>query len=82
MRGGIYTNVVAEHRKKGWSAGARGRAAGGGESGHALVMWAKVPGHGGAATASGRPAPYNAIGRGTRGDATAPDAFDFSHPLP
>ena len=28
VRGGIYTNVVAEHRKKGWSAGARGRAAG------------------------------------------------------
>ena len=28
VRGGIYTNVVVEHRKKGWNAGARGRAAG------------------------------------------------------
>ena len=62
---------------------ARGLAAGGGESGHALVMWAKVPGTAEAATASGRPAPYNAIGRGTRGEAAAPDvAFDLSHPLP
>ena len=63
--------------------GARGRAAGRGESGHALVMWAKVPGTGGAAKASGRPAPYNAIGRSTRGKEAAPDVvFDLSHLLP
>ena len=51
---------------------ARGLAAGGGESGHALVMWAKVPGTAEAATASGRPAPYNAIGRDTQGATAAP----------
>ena len=63
--------------------GARGRAAGRGESDHALVMWAKVPGTAEAATASGRPAPYNAIGRSTRGKAAAPDVvFDLSHLLP
>ena len=60
--------------------GTRGRAAGRGESGHALVMWAKVPGMPEALPVSGRPAPYNAIGRGTRGEAAAPDvAFDLSH---
>ena len=65
------------------AAGACGRAADGGESGHALVMWAKVPGTAGAAAASGRPAPYNAIGRSTRGKAAAPDVvFDLSHLLP
>jgi hypothetical protein len=43
-------------------------------------MWAKVPGTAEAATASGRPAPYNAIGRSKRGDAAAPDVvFDLSH---
>ena len=63
--------------------GALGRAAGSDESGHALVMWAKVPGTAEAATASGRPAPYNAIGRSTRGKAAAPDVvFDLSHLLP
>jgi len=63
--------------------GARGRAAGHGESGHALVIWAKVPGAAGAATASGRPAPYNAIGRSARGEAAASDAvFEWSHLLP
>ena len=62
---------------------ARGLAAGGGGSGHALVMWAKVPGTAEAATASGRPAPYNAIGRDTPG-ATAASVvvFDLSHFLP
>jgi len=54
-----------------------------GESGHAFVIWAKVPATAGTARASVRPAPYNAIGRGTRGEAAAPDvAFDLSHPLP
>ena len=54
-----------------------------GESGHAFVIWAKVPGAAGAAAACGRPAPYNAIGRGSQCEATAPDvAFDLSHPLP
>ncbi len=80
VRGGIYTNVVVEHRKKGWNpapAVALRRQR------HALVMWAKVPGTAEAATASGRPAPYNAIGRSTRGDAAAPDVvFDLSHLLP
>jgi hypothetical protein len=62
---------------------ARGSVAGRGESGHALVMWAKVPGAARAAKASGRPAPYNAIGRSTRGEAAAPDVvFDLSHLLP
>ena len=62
---------------------ARGLAAGGGESGHALVMWAKVPGTAEALPVSGRPAPYNAIGRSTRGKAAAPDVvFDLSHLLP
>jgi hypothetical protein len=43
-------------------------------------MWAKVPGMPEALPVSGRPAPYNAIGRGTRGEAAAPDvAFDLSH---
>ena len=61
----------------------RGIAAGGGESGHALVMWAKVPGTAEAAAASGRPAPYNAIGRSTPGAAAAPDIdFDLSRALP
>ena len=64
-------------------AGARGRAAGRGESGHALVMWAKVPGTAEALPVSGRPAPYNAIGRRTRGETAAPDVvFDLSHLLP
>lgn len=27
VRGGIYTNVVVEHRKKGWRPGAQGRPA-------------------------------------------------------
>ena len=63
--------------------GARGRAAGRRESGHALVMWAKVPGTAEALPVSGRPAPYNAIGPGTQGDAAAPDIdFDLSHLLP
>ena len=62
---------------------ARGLAAGGGESGHALVMWAKVPGTAEALPVSGRPAPYNAIGRSTRDKAAAPDVvFDLSHLLP
>jgi hypothetical protein len=62
---------------------ARGGAAGRGESRHALVMWAKVPGRAEAKTASDRPAPYNAIGRSTRGEAAATDAvFDLSHLLP
>jgi hypothetical protein len=63
--------------------GTRGGASRSGESGHAFVIWAKVPATAGAARASVRPAPYNAIGRGTRGEAAAPDvAFDLSHPLP
>ena len=62
---------------------ARGGAPGRGESRHALVMWAKVPGRAEATTASDRPAPYNAIGPGTQGDAAAPDIdFDLSHLLP
>ena len=62
-------------------AGARGRAARRDDLVHALVIWAKVPAPAGAARASVRPAPYNAIGRGTRGEAAAPDvAFDLSHP--
>ena len=65
------------------AAGARGRSADGRERGDALVMWAKVPGTVGPAAASGRPAPYNAIGPGTQGDAAAPDIdFDLSHLLP
>ena len=63
VRGGIYTNVVVEHRKKGWSAGARGRAAARGESEPRPLIWAKVPGTAPAPRARGRPAPYNAIGR-------------------
>ena len=63
--------------------GARGRAAGRRESGHALVMWAKVPGTAEALPVSGRPAPYNAIGRSARGEAAASDAvFEWSHLLP
>jgi hypothetical protein len=59
--------------------GARGRAAVNDESGHALVMWAKVPGATGTPVARGRPAPYNAGGRCTRGDAAAQDvAFDLT----
>jgi hypothetical protein len=59
--------------------GARGRAAGRGESGHALVMWAKVPGAAAAAAARGRPHPYNAVGRSTRGEAAVPNvAFDLT----
>ena len=81
VRGGIYTNVVVEHRKKGWSAGARRLAAGRSESGHALVMWAKVPG-----TAERRdgsaadPLPTMRSVAACGGDAAAPDVvFDLSH---
>jgi hypothetical protein len=52
--------------------GARGDA-GRGEFGHAVVMWAKVPGATGARVARERPAPYNAGDRMTRGEAAAPD---------
>jgi len=46
-------------------------------------MWAKVPGTAEALPVSGRPAPYNAIGRSTRGETAAPDVvFDLSHLLP
>jgi hypothetical protein len=46
-------------------------------------MWAKVPGRAEAKTASDRPAPYNAIGRSTRGETAAPDVvFDLSHLIP
>ena len=63
--------------------GARDCAAGCDRSGHGLVMWAKVPGTAEGVRASGRPAPYNAIGRSTRGEAAAPDdVFDLSHLLP
>ena len=62
---------------------ARSLAAGRGESGHALVMWAKVPGAAQAVPASGRPAPYNAIGRSMRGNAASTDVvFDLSHLQP
>jgi hypothetical protein len=62
---------------------AGGGAADGSESGHALVIWAKVPGTTAAAAASGRPAPYNAIDRGTPGAGAAPDVdFDLSHRHP
>ena len=65
--------------QEGLEAGTRGRAAVSDESGHALVMWAKVPGATGAQVARGRPAPYNAGGRYTRGDAAAQDvAFDLT----
>ena len=53
------------------------------EFGYAVVMWAKVPAAAAAAPASGRPAPYNAVGRSTRGEAAAPDvAFDLTLLLP
>jgi hypothetical protein len=46
-------------------------------------MWAKVPGAAEAAPASGRPAPYNAIGRSMRGNAASTDVvFDLSHLQP
>ena len=63
--------------------GDRSRTAAGCESVHADVIWAKVPRLADAAGACGRPAPYNAIGPGTQGDAAAPDIdFDLSHLLP
>jgi hypothetical protein len=46
-------------------------------------MWAKVPRTADAAAASNRPAPYNAIGRSTRREATTRRVvFDDSQLLP